>query len=121
MRALSHLHMEPEHPVPAVSDGLMLASLPPEAVTEIVRVAGGGTASLMTAVELRHVGGEMRRARPGNGALAAVHAEYALFAVGMAPTPEAARAVAAGAAAVTSAIDPVGGPPDVPEPRRDRP
>jgi FAD binding domain len=106
VRALSHLHMEPEHPVPTVSDGLMLASLPPEAVTEIVRVAGGGTASLMTAVELRHVGGEMRRVRPGNGALAAVHADYALFAVGMAPTPGAARAVARGVAAVKSAMTP---------------
>jgi FAD/FMN-containing dehydrogenase len=105
-RALSHLHMDPEHPVPAVGDGLMLTSLPPEAVTEIVRVAGGGRASLMTVVELRHVGGEMRRVRPGNGALAAVHADYALFAVGMAPTPEAARAAAAGAAAVKSAVAP---------------
>jgi FAD binding domain len=106
VRALSHLHMEPEHPVPSVSDGLMLASLPPEAVTEIVRVAGGGTASPMRAVELRHVGGEMRRVRPGNGALAAVHADYALVAVGMAPTPDAARAVARGVAAVKWAMTP---------------
>jgi hypothetical protein len=106
VRTLSHLHMEPEHPVPSVGDGLMLASLPPEAVTEIVRVAGGAAASPMTAVELRHTGGEMRRVRPGNGALAAVQADYALFAVGMAPTPEAARAVAAGVAAVKSAVTP---------------
>ena len=37
-------------------------------------------------VELRHVGGEMKRARPQNGALAAIDAEYALFAAGRAPT-----------------------------------
>jgi FAD binding domain/Berberine and berberine like len=106
VRALSHLHMEPGHPVPGVGDGLMLASLPADAVTEIVRVAGGGAASLMTTVELRHVGGEMRRVRPGNGALAAVHADYALSAAGMAPTPEVARAVATGVATVKSAMAP---------------
>jgi hypothetical protein len=106
MRALSDLHSDSEHPVPGVGDGLMLTSLPPTATDTLVRVAGAGTASLLTAVELRHVGGEMRRARPGSGALAAVHADYALFAAGMAPSPAAARAVACGVAAVTSAMAP---------------
>jgi FAD/FMN-containing dehydrogenase len=106
MPALSRLHMDPEHPVPFVSDGLMLAGLPAEAVMEFARVAGPETGSLLQAAELRHVGGEMRRARPGNGALAAVDAEYALFAVGAAPTPEAASAVGCGVAAVMSAMTP---------------
>src|SRR6516162_7040005 len=96
MPALSHLHMDLGHPVPGVSNGLMLAGLPPEAVTELIRVAGPQTGSLLQAVELRHVGGEMRRARPGNGALAAVDAEYGLHAAGMAPSPEAAQAVGYG-------------------------
>jgi hypothetical protein len=106
VRALGHLHMEPEYPVPGVGDGVLLDRLPAEAADAIVGVAGGGTAPPLMAVELRHIGGEMRRARPGNGALAAVHADYALFAAGMAPTPEASRAVAAGAAAVASAVAP---------------
>ncbi len=106
MSALSHLHMEPEHPVPSVSDGLMLTDLPPEALTELVRVAGPQTPSLLLAVELRHAGGEMRRARPGNGALAALDAEYGLHAVGMAPTPRAAEAVRHGVEAVMSAMAP---------------
>ena len=105
-QALAHLHMDPEQPMPGVGDGLMLASLPPEATAELLGVAGPGTASLLTAVELRHVGGEMRRARRGGGALAAVAAEYALYAVGGAPTAAAASSVALGVKAVTSAMHP---------------
>ena len=97
---LSHLHMDPEHPVPSVGDGLMLASLPAEAVKEIVRSFGTEAGPALLAVELRHVGGEMRRARPGNGALAAIDADYALFAGGMAPTPQAVSAVGSAVAAV---------------------
>ena len=106
MPALSHLHMDPEHPVPRVSDGLMLADLPSEAVTELARAAGPETGSLLQVVEVRHVGGEMRRFRPGNGALAAVDAEYGLHAVGMVATPQAAQAVGYGVAAVMSAMAP---------------
>src|SRR5215469_17720428 len=82
VRALSHLHSDPGHPVPGVADGLVLSSLTPEAAGAMTRVAGAGAASLLTTVELRHAGGEMRRVRPGNGALAAVQADYALFAAG---------------------------------------
>ena len=40
--ALSHLHMDPEQPSAGVGDGLMLASLPAEAIDAIVRVASRG-------------------------------------------------------------------------------
>jgi FAD/FMN-containing dehydrogenase len=101
-QALAHVHLDPEQPVPGVGDGLMLASLPPEAAAELLHVAGPDTASPLTAVEVRHVGGEMRRARPGHGALAVIEAEYALYAGGRAPTPAAAL----GVKAVTSALRP---------------
>jgi len=106
MPELSHLHMDPEDPVPGVGDGLMLACLPSEAAEAAVAVAGPGTGSLLQVVELRHVGGEMKHARPGNGALAAVDAEYGLFAVGTAPTAQAAEAAGHGVAAVMSAMAP---------------
>ena len=105
MPALSHLHMDPEHPVPGVGDGIMLASLPAEAVTRLLGVAGPGTGSPL-GVELRHVGGEMKRTRPGKGALAAVNADYALFAASAAPTPQAVSAIGHGVAAVLSAMAP---------------
>ena len=57
-------------------------------------------------VELRHVGGEMRRTRPGNGALAAVDADYAFFAAGPALFPQMAASVARSVAEVQSAMSP---------------
>jgi UDP-N-acetylenolpyruvoylglucosamine reductase len=105
-KALSHLHMDPEQPTPGAGDGLMLAGLPAEAIDTIVRVAGPRAGAPLVVVELRHVGGEMKRARPANGALAAVDADYALFAVGTAPFPQAASAVAGAIAELQTAMSP---------------
>ena len=105
-KALSHVHMEPEQPTPSIGDGLMLASLPADAITTLVRVAGPAAGTPLLAAELTHIGGEMKRARPTNGALAAIDAEYALHAVGVAPVPQAAEAVAASVAAVRDAMSP---------------
>jgi FAD/FMN-containing dehydrogenase len=102
-RALSHLHMDPEQPTAGVGDGLLLATLPAEAIDTLIRA---GTGPRLTVVELRHLGGEMKRVRPTNGALAAVDADYALFAVGPAPFPRAAEAVAWSVAAVQTAMRP---------------
>jgi hypothetical protein len=102
--ALGHLHMDPEQPVPAVADGFTLASLPAQAVDELVRVAGPDAASPLLVVEVRHVGGEMSRARPGHGALAALEAPYLVIAGGLAPTEQAAAAVTAHVEIVKSAL-----------------
>jgi FAD binding domain/Berberine and berberine like len=104
--ALCHLHMEPEHPTPGVADGFLLACLPAEAVDTIVRIAGSQAGSPLLSVELRQIGGEMSRARPGNGALAAYDAGYALFAVGTAPTPEAATVAQRAVAELMGAMSP---------------
>ena len=105
-KALSHLHMDPEGPTAGTGDGLMLASLPAAAIDTVVRVAGPQAGRPLVVVELRHVGGEMKRVRPANGALAAVDADYALFAAGPAPFPQAAAAVARSVAEVQSAMSP---------------
>jgi FAD/FMN-containing dehydrogenase len=103
---LSHLHLDPEHPVPGVGDGLLLADLPAEAIDAILRVAGPGAGPSRPGVEVRHIGGEMSRARPHNGAQAAYDAQYALFAAGAAATPGAAAGAESAVAAVTSAAAP---------------
>jgi UDP-N-acetylenolpyruvoylglucosamine reductase len=105
MPALSHLHMDPEHPSSGAGDGLLLSGLPAEAIDTVVRLAGPGSGSPLAAVELRQIGGEMSRARPQNGATAAYDAGYALFAGGPAPTP-AVPAVGSAAAALRSAAAP---------------
>jgi len=87
-----------------VADGLMLASLPLEAIDRILLAAGPGTLSLLTTVELRLAGGELRRARPGNGALAAVDGQYLLSAAGRTATRAEAVSAARGVEAVISAL-----------------
>ena len=104
--ALGHLHMDPDRPVPAAGDGRLLASLPARAIDEIIAAADPGPASPLLTVELRHLGGEIRRARPGNGALAAVDADYLVFAGGLAATPELTAAIDARVAALMSAVSP---------------
>jgi hypothetical protein len=106
VQALGHLHMDPDTPVPAAGDGLLLDSLPAQAVDQIVNVAGPGTSSPLLAVELRHLGGELRRARPQSGALAAVEADYMIFGGGLAPTPAMASAITTRVAEVKSALAP---------------
>ncbi len=102
--ALGHLHMEPEQPFPAKIDGLLLASLPAQAIDQLINVAGPDSASPLLVAELRHLGGELARSRAGNGALTAIDADYALIAAGIAPTREAAEAAGAGIEGVTSAL-----------------
>jgi hypothetical protein len=88
MPALTHLHMDPEQPVPAAGDGLLIDQLPADALDTFVDVAGANAQFPLTSIELRHLGGELRRPRPEHGALAHIDADHAMFAVGMLPAPE---------------------------------
>src|SRR6516162_3399626 len=55
MPALSHLHMDPEQPVPGFGDGLMVAELPARAIDAFVEVAGQNARFPLLTVELRHL------------------------------------------------------------------
>jgi FAD binding domain/Berberine and berberine like len=105
--ALSHLHMDPEQPVPGTGDGMLLTGpLPGEAIDAVIRAAGPGAAFPLTTVELRHLGGELARSRPGNGALACLDADYLLFAGGSTPVPELMSPVRAQVETVKAALTP---------------
>ena len=107
MPALSQIHMDPEQPVPGFGDGMLLGELPTTAAVDaIVAAAGAEAAFPLLSVELRHLGGELARARPRNGALAALQAEYALYAVGATPVPELEQPVRAQVQAVIAAMTP---------------
>jgi UDP-N-acetylenolpyruvoylglucosamine reductase len=93
VKDMGHLHMDPEQPVPGVGDALLLDTLPAAAIDQLIGMAGPGAVNPPSMIELRHIGGEMRRARPGNGALAAIDADYVLLAGSAALSPEAAAAV----------------------------
>jgi FAD/FMN-containing dehydrogenase len=87
--ALPHLHMDPPEPVPGVGDGMFLDDLPPEAVDAIVAT---GVPPLLS-FEVRHLGGALAEPSPAHGAVGSIDAGYAMYAVGMAMTPEMGAAV----------------------------
>ncbi|MCW3022459.1 MAG: FAD-binding oxidoreductase [Conexibacter sp.] len=104
--ALSHLHMDPEHPVPGIGDHQMLEELPAEAIDQLVAVAGHESGSSLLAVELRHIGGALSRIPAGAGACGRLEAAYILFAVGTPMTPEMAAAIPPRLAQVKAALEP---------------
>jgi hypothetical protein len=110
MPALSHLHMDPEQPVPGAGDGMMTGPLPAGAIDALVQAAGPGAAFPLLSVEMRHLGGEFARPRPGNGALACLNADYVLFAASMTPVPELVAPVRAQIRAVKDALAPWAAP-----------
>ena len=61
--------------------------------------------SLLT-VELRHLGGAIGRHAPEHGAISAFDAEFAVFAAGIAPTPEAKAKVEADSEKLLAALGP---------------
>jgi FAD/FMN-containing dehydrogenase len=80
---LARLHADPEGPTPGVGDGMLLDSLPADAVAALVEVAGPGSGSPFLSLEIRHLGGALARPAPGAGALSHLDGEFALYAVGV--------------------------------------
>jgi FAD/FMN-containing dehydrogenase len=101
---LSKVHMDPKQPVAGAGDGMLLSDFPEEAIESLVNVAGPDSGSPLLSVEVRHLEGELARPKPGNGALPAVEARFALYAVGSAPTPPIAAEVKAHIELVQAAL-----------------
>jgi FAD/FMN-containing dehydrogenase len=101
---LSHIHMDPEHPVPGLSSTAMLDALPVEAADTFVDLGRPGRALMM--VELRHVGGAL--SRPGTGALRRLDGQYVMFALGVPMDPAMVPAIEAHLALAAAAMTPYG-------------
>jgi berberine-like enzyme len=104
-RELSALHMDPPGPAPGMGDGYMLNELSPEAVDALVQSAGAESGSSLLSVEVRHLGGALARTDEGDGA-ALLDKPFAMFAVGIAPTPEARRQTVHDVGRVLTALAP---------------
>jgi len=102
--ALSRLHNDPEEPMPVLTAHRMLRDLPAEAVDAFVAVAGPGVESPLLMAEIRHLGGAMGVAKPGNGALARLDGDYLLFGGGLAAGPEMIAALHAALPAFSDAL-----------------
>src|SRR6185312_11934085 len=95
MTDLHLLHMDPPGPVPGMGDGMLLETVDADALAALVEATGVGSGTALLSMELRHLGGALspERAPVDGGAVAAFDAEFAAFAVGIAPHPQAAAAV----------------------------
>jgi FAD/FMN-containing dehydrogenase len=105
---LSHLHGDPETPVPGLSDQRLIDELPVEAISEFVRKAGPGSGSSLLVAELRHLGGAFGRDGEGHGALGKIDAAYVAFAIGMPISPEVGAAVERDSRELMDAMDQYG-------------
>jgi hypothetical protein len=105
-RSLVRLHMDPEGPTPAVSDGSLLHALPDAAVDTYLDQVGPGSTSSLLAAELRQLGGAIGRDPEQHGALARIDAAFATFGVAIAATPEMAMQGQLDAHAFTASLEP---------------
>jgi UDP-N-acetylenolpyruvoylglucosamine reductase len=104
--ALSHLHMDPEHPVPGKGDGMLLDDAPDAVLDAMIAATAPEKGSALVSSELRQLGGAIARNEPGQGAVGAIDAAYAMYTVGMTPTPELAPVVEEQVSAVKDALAP---------------
>jgi FAD binding domain/Berberine and berberine like len=100
---LSHLHMDPEEPVPGTADGGMVTDVDDELIDRFVEAVVGKP--ILTA-EIRHLGGAVARPRPEHGAVASFEAPYVAFAAGLTPVPESVAPVEAAIKGLLAALEP---------------
>jgi hypothetical protein len=105
---LSHLHGDPETPVPGLSDQAMADDLPQAAIDTFVAKAGPDAATALLVAELRQMGGAFGRSGEDHGALSRIDAGYVLFAVGMTPDAEVGAAVERDSRGLMEAMAPYG-------------
>jgi hypothetical protein len=104
--ALSQLHMDPDQPVPFQGAGAFLADFPAAAIDALVGLAGPDADTLLTSVEVGHMGGALACPAPSGGAQPGIDANYLLVAVGAIPAPGRVGPVRAHVQAVKDAFAP---------------
>ena len=100
--ALSHIHMDPEEPIPYLSSGAMVGELDDAALDAFAASVPPGVPVLMA--ELRHIGGALARMPENAGALGRLDGAYVQFGVGLVMAPEMGAPVAAALAAFEDSL-----------------
>jgi hypothetical protein len=90
---LSRIHMDPEEPMPYLSETLMLGALDDAALEAFAAPIRPGSPVLFG--ELRHLGGALARVPEGAGAAGRLDGEYLMFGGGVLMGPETVAPVAA--------------------------
>ncbi|TQM33257.1 FAD-binding oxidoreductase [Nocardia bhagyanarayanae] len=95
---------EPAEPSPATHTAMGLSVVDDEVIDRILRLAGPGTGTPLTQVQIRHLGAALRR--PVAGAAGRIDAEYLVSALAMLPEPTLAGPVAAAMTQLREAMAP---------------
>ena len=101
---IGSVHADPVDPMPVHEAATMLSELPAEAVDRLVSLAGPGSGSPQSVVELRLLGGALARRGEVPSAFSHREAAYSLLAVGT-PTPDTAEQVKEHAGRMIAAFD----------------
>jgi FAD/FMN-containing dehydrogenase len=103
---LTELHRDPPGPSPGRAEGWLLDGFDAAAAGALVdAVAMDGTSPLVS-VEVRHLEGALGRPDPNGGVLSHLEAPFGMYAVGIAPSPEAKTAIDGRLAALRGAAEP---------------
>jgi FAD binding domain len=86
---IAELHMDPPGPVSGITGHTLLENLGDDALGELLRVAGPGSGSKLTSIEVRHGGGALSQPDGDSGALASLPGNFNVFAVGSTMDPAA--------------------------------
>ncbi|MET7399354.1 FAD-binding oxidoreductase [Dactylosporangium sp. NPDC005572] len=92
--AVAAIHNDPVEPLPIHDRSTLLQDLPAAAIDRIVALAGQDAEVPVTMVEIRHLGGALRRAPQSLNAVANRDAPFLLFAASVAGPDEAVHHVA---------------------------
>ncbi|PVG83973.1 FAD-linked oxidase [Nocardioides gansuensis] len=103
--AVDSIHMDPTDPLPAVTRGGLVHSMPDRLVDSLLGVAGPGVDVPLAVVELRLMGGALGRPARVPNAVAGREGAFSLYAVAPAPPPLMAAALAV-TAQVVDAVEP---------------
>ncbi|MCD2146827.1 FAD-binding oxidoreductase [Gordonia paraffinivorans] len=85
--ALDAVHMDPADPMPSVERGVLLGEFPAAAVEALLEVAGPQVPSPPAIVEVRLLGGRLRRPQRVPNAVAGRHGAYSVIAIGVPARP----------------------------------
>lgn len=85
---LVEIHMDPPQPVPGIGDGILLETLDAAAIDALLAAGRPEEVSPLLMVELRQLGGALRREPEGAGARSTLEGAFQAFCVGVPMTPE---------------------------------
>ena len=92
--ALGDISGDPQDPTPGLGRAVLLDTFTEAAADAFVELAGPGSDTPITSLEIRHLGGALRSSTPDPGAAGPLDSEILIHAAGAAPTPEASVAIA---------------------------